>query len=43
MISAADKVMLFNYATGLKYPMQPSDARIDIRGPVDIVDIVKKA
>lgn len=32
LISASDEVILFNCATGLKYPM-PSDARIDIRGP----------
>ena len=43
MISPTDKVILFNCATGLKYPMPASDARIDIKsGPVDIVDIVNK-
>lgn len=40
LISATDKVILFNCATGLKHPMPPSDNRIDVRGPVDIVDIV---
>ncbi len=43
LISPTDKVILFNCATGLKYPMPPSNERIDIRGPVDIVDIVRKA
>lgn len=43
MISPSDKVILFNCATGLKYPMPAADARIDIKsGPVDIVDIVNK-
>ena len=43
MIAPTDKVILFNCATGLKYPMPPADARIDIRQPVDIVEIVKAA
>lgn len=41
MISPTDKVILLNCATGLKYPMPPADARIDIRQDVDIVGIVK--
>jgi threonine synthase len=40
MISPTDKVILFNCATGLKYPMPPADARIDIRKEVDIAAIV---
>ena len=44
MIAPTDKVILFNCATGLKYPMPASDARIDIKsGPVDIVHIVNRA
>jgi len=44
LIQPTDKVVLFNCASGLKYPMPPSDSRIDIRsGPVDIAAIVNQA
>jgi threonine synthase len=34
-ISASDRVVLFNCATGLKYPLPPSDKRLDLGGPID--------
>ncbi len=34
-VSAGERVVLFNCATGLKYPLPPSDQRIDITQPVD--------
>jgi threonine synthase len=34
-IDAGEKALLFNCATGLKYPMPPAGTRIDISKPVD--------
>lgn len=34
-IKASDRVVLFNCATGLKYPLPPADQRIDLAQPVD--------
>jgi threonine synthase len=34
-ISTADRVVLFNCATGLKYPLPPSDLRLDRTKPID--------
>jgi threonine synthase len=34
-ISASDRAVLFNCATGLKYPLPPSDNRLDLNGPID--------
>lgn len=43
LIAPTDKVILFNCASGLKYPMPQADARIDIRRPVNIADVVASA
>ena len=34
-VKASDRVVLFNCATGLKYPLPPSDQRLDITKPID--------
>ncbi len=34
-VKAGDRVVLFNCATGLKYPLPPSDQRLDITQPID--------
>lgn len=34
-VSAGERVVLFNCATGLKYPLPPSDKRVDITQPID--------
>ena len=34
-VKASDRVVLFNCATGLKYPLPPSDRRLDITKPID--------
>jgi threonine synthase len=34
-IAPTDKVVLFNCASGLKYPMPPADARLDLNKPID--------
>jgi threonine synthase len=34
-IGSADTVMLFNCASGLKYPLPPAEARIDLAEPLD--------
>jgi threonine synthase len=34
-INTADRVVLFNCATGLKYPLPPSDLRLDRTKPID--------
>lgn len=34
-IKASDRVVLFNCATGLKYPLAPADQRIDLGQPID--------
>ena len=34
-VAAGETALLFNCATGLKYPMPPSVARIDCRAPID--------
>jgi len=35
LVSADDRVVLFNCASGLKYPMAPADRTIGRDGPVD--------
>ena len=35
LIKASDRCILFNCATGLKYPMPPADAAIDRHQPID--------
>ena len=35
LISSGDRCVLFNCATGLKYPMPPQDAEIDKDQPID--------
>ena len=34
-ISPGDRVVLFNCATGLKYPLPPADTRLDRHAPID--------
>ena len=34
-ITAADRVVLYNCATGLKYPLPPADLRLDRHQPID--------
>ncbi len=40
LISNSDRVVLFNCATGLKYPLPPSDERIDLNRPIDFSRLV---
>ncbi len=34
-IGAHDRVVLFNCATGLKYPLPPAEARLDLDASID--------
>jgi threonine synthase len=34
-VRAEDRVMLFNCANGLKYPLPPAEQRLDLNGPID--------
>jgi threonine synthase len=34
-----DRVLLFNCASGLKYPLPPADKRLDIKGPIDFASL----
>jgi threonine synthase len=34
-ISASDRVVLFNCASGLKYPLPPAERRLDLAVPID--------
>jgi threonine synthase len=34
-VHAEDRVMLFNCANGLKYPLPPAEQRLDLNGPID--------
>jgi threonine synthase len=34
-IGARDRVVLFNCASGLKYPLPPAEARLDLNAPID--------
>ena len=43
MINPRDQVVLFNCASGLKYPMPPAENRIDIKQPVDLKAIIGAA
>ena len=40
LVGADDRVVLFNCATGLKYPMPPADAAIDKDEPIDFDALV---
>jgi len=35
-IRAGDRVVLFNCASGLKYPLPPADKRLDLNAPIDL-------
>ena len=41
LVKSEDKVVLFNCATGLKYPMPPHDARLDLNQPIDYQALLK--
>ena len=36
MLDPGDKAVLFNCATGLKYPMPPTDNRLDLKAEIDL-------
>jgi threonine synthase len=38
-IGANDRVVLFNCANGLKYPLPPADRRLDLNGPIDFASL----
>ena len=40
-ISKTERVLLFNCATGLKYPMPPSNNSIDRHQPIDYAKIAR--
>jgi threonine synthase len=39
MVSPDDKVLLFNCATGLKYPMSDQSRTLDRNGPIDFASL----
>ncbi|WP_443971009.1 threonine synthase [Sphingobium sp. CR28] len=39
IVDAEEKVVLFNCATGLKYPMPPADAWLDRTAPIDLASL----
>jgi len=39
IVDAEEKVVLFNCATGLKYPMPPTDAWLDQTAPIDLASL----
>jgi threonine synthase len=38
-IGANDRVVLFNCANGLKYPLPPAERRLDLNGPIDFANL----
>jgi threonine synthase len=38
-IRAGDRVVLFNCASGLKYPLPPADQRLDLNAPIDFAEL----
>jgi threonine synthase len=38
-IRAGDRVVLFNCASGLKYPLPPADKRLDLNAPIDFAEL----
>jgi threonine synthase len=38
-IGANDRVVLFNCANGLKYPLPPAEHRLDLNGPIDFASL----
>jgi threonine synthase len=38
-IKFSDRVMLFNCASGLKYPLPPSEKRLDLNAPIDFASL----
>lgn len=40
-ISGSDRCVLFNCATGLKYPLPPADAKLDCTQPIDFSSLKK--
>jgi threonine synthase len=34
-----DRVVLFNCASGLKYPLPPADQKLDLNGPIDFASL----
>jgi threonine synthase len=39
LIGEDEQAVLFNCATGLKYPLPPADARLDKNGPIDLAEL----
>jgi threonine synthase len=39
IVDPGEKVVLFNCATGLKYPMPPADAWLDRNAPIDLASL----
>jgi len=40
LIAADDRVVLFNCANGLKYPLPPADRRLDLNAPIDFSGMI---
>ena len=43
LVDRGDRIVIFNCATGLKYPLPPSEQRLDANKPVDFASLQRQA